>query len=151
MRSSCPHASSRITWPTNVQLLTKGTSEDLFTFSELLQDQYANCAASLIILQNDPAEATAVGMTNVIEAMAMARPVIVTRTGALPTEIDVEKAGCGLHVPAGDAPALASAFQYIATHRAEAEVMGARGRALCESRFNITRYATDLHRFFESL
>jgi glycosyltransferase involved in cell wall biosynthesis len=81
----------------------------------------------------------------------MARPVIVTRTGALPTEIDVEQSGCGLHVPAGDAPALAHAIHHLATHPREAEAMGVRGRALCESRFNITRYAADLHQFFESL
>ena len=31
--------------------------------------------------------------------MAMARPVIVTRTGALPTEIDVERTRIDLHVP----------------------------------------------------
>jgi glycosyltransferase involved in cell wall biosynthesis len=134
-----------------VQLLTKGNDDDLFTFAELLHDQYAACAASLIVLQNDPTQTTAVGMTNLIEAMAMARPVIVTRTGALPTEIDVEQAGCGLHVPPNDAPALAAAINRLATDHREAEAMGERGRTLCESRFNITRYAADLHQFFESL
>ena len=56
----------------------------------------------LIILKNDPTQYTAVGFTELLEVMAMARPVILTRTGALPTEIDVEKAGCGLHVPPED-------------------------------------------------
>ncbi|NBX05184.1 MAG: dTDP-4-dehydrorhamnose 3,5-epimerase, partial [Betaproteobacteria bacterium] len=41
-----------------------------------------------------------------IEALAMGRPVIVTRTGAIPAELDVEQAGCGVHIPASDPNAL---------------------------------------------
>lgn len=140
-----------LAWPDHVQLMTDRASADVVSYGELLHDLYAFCAASLIVLQRDPEERTAVGLTNLIEAMAMARPAIVTRTGALPSEIDVEALGCGLHVPPDDPAALAEAIDYLATHGALAAAMGARGRAHCETHYNITRYAADLHRFFENL
>jgi starch synthase len=81
----------------------------------------------------------------------MARPVIVTRTGALPTEIDVEEAGCGLFVPPEDPEALAHAIDSLGNDPIRAEAMGRRGRKLAEKSYNIERYARDLHNFFESL
>ena len=116
-----------------------------------MNDYYAECAASLIIIKNDPADYTAVGFTNLLEAMAMARPVIVTRTGAVPTEIDVERAGCGLHVPPNDPAALATAIKTLADDPVRAKAMGEAGRRLVETRYNIQRYADDLHNFFELL
>lgn len=140
-----------LSWPTHAQLITGGASDDVVSYADLLNHLYASCAASLIVLRNDPAEETGVGMTNLIEAMAMARPVIVTRTGALPSEIDVERTGCGLHVPPDDPGALAEAIDHIATHRTAAATMGEKGRAACVARYNINRYARDLHEFFSSL
>ena len=83
--------------------------------------------------------------------MAMGRPVIVTRTGALPTEIDVEESGCGLHVPPEDPDALAAAVELLAKDPERAQAMGQTGRRLCEDYYNIARYASELHQFFESL
>jgi glycosyltransferase involved in cell wall biosynthesis len=105
----------------------------------------------LIVLKYDPEEYTAVGFTELIELMAMGRPIILTRTGALPTEIDVEKAGCGLHVPPNDPNALAKAIETIGNDPARAEAMGKASRQLCESHYNINRYAAGLHSFFETL
>ena len=81
--------------------------------------------------------------------MAMARPVILTRTGALPTEIDVERVGCGLHVPPENPDALAEAIEFLASDPSRAKAMGEAGRRLVETRYNIQRYADDLHKFFE--
>lgn len=145
------HLPRSLAWPDHVQLMTDQASADVVSYGELLHELYASCAASLIVLQRDPAEYTAVGLTNLIEAMAMARPAIVTRTGALPSEIDVEAVGCGLHVPPDDPAALAEAIEYLATHSERAAAMGAKGRAWCEQHYTIGRYAADLHRFFESL
>lgn len=151
IRIIAPQPSSQIAWPANVQIIANGVSEEALTYAELLHNQYAACSASLIILKEDKAEYTAVGMTNLIEAMAMARPVIVTRTGALPTEIDVERSGCGLAVPPRNPHLLARAIEEIASNPTQAAAMGARGRELCNSRYNIVRYAADLHQFFETL
>jgi glycosyltransferase involved in cell wall biosynthesis len=83
--------------------------------------------------------------------MAMGRPVILTRTGALATEIDVERDRCGLHVPPGDVDALARAMSSLAADPARAAALGQAGRDLCEARYDIRRYAEQLHTFFESL
>jgi glycosyltransferase involved in cell wall biosynthesis len=146
-----PNIPSNLAWPPNVRLVTGGRHDDTVSYHELLQDHYARCAGSLIILKNDPAEHTAVGFTNLLEAMAMARPVIVTRTGALASEIDIDAAGCGLSVPAENPLALANAIETLARDPVRAEAMGAKGRNLAENHYNIDRYAAQLHDFFQLL
>jgi len=146
-----PNLPPGLVWPTHTRLLTGGIHDDTVNYEALLRDHYAKCAASLIILKHDPVEYTAVGFTNLIEAFAMARPVIVTRTGALASEIDVEREGCGLHVPAGNAPALAHAIETLANDSHLAKAMGLKGRQLAERHYNINRFAAQLHTFFDSL
>lgn len=142
-------------WPANVTVVDGGEGwsfqKAVISHAELIHNDYARAAASLIILQPDPHETTAVGFTNMLEAMAMARPVIVTRTGAIPGEIDVESAGVGLHVPPADPHAVAAAIQTLADDPGRAREMGRRGRELAESHYNIDRYARQLHLFFHSL
>lgn len=135
-------------WPRHATLITGGKRDDNVSYQQLFHDHYAHCSAVLIVLQNDPHEKTAVGCTNLLEAMAMARPVIVTRTGALPTEIDVEQSGCGLHVPPDDPAALARALHTLAADPTRARQMGETGRALAESYYNMHRYASELDQFF---
>jgi hypothetical protein len=151
IRVICPTLPMQLRWSSNVLLRTGGECDDTVTYDALLNDHYARCVASLIVLKHDPTEYTAVGFTNLIEAMAMGRPVIVTRTGALPTEIDVERAGCGIHVPPSDPKALANAIEQMITNPTKARAMGEKGRQLCETRYNITRYTTELHEVFERL
>jgi len=156
-RSQCPvrvissNLPKELSWPDSVSLVTSAEKDLVVTFQELLFQQYCRATASLVILKNDPIEYTAVGMTNVIEAMAMSRPVIVTRTGALPTEIDVEATGCGLFVPPDNPEALAEAMQWLTDNPERARTMGETGRALCESHYNIVRYANQLDELFASL
>jgi hypothetical protein len=150
-RVICPELPPGLPWPPSVQLITGGQADDTISYRELLHEYYSRCAASLIVLESDPEQETAVGFTNLIEALAMARPVIVTQTGALPSEIDVEKTRCGLLVPPGDPEALAKAITALAADPARAEAMGRAGRRLAEEHYNIRRYGRDLHKFFESL
>jgi glycosyltransferase involved in cell wall biosynthesis len=155
IRLICPGISRELTWSRNVTVIDGGSGWNFqktnVGYDELIHQHYAGAAASLVVLQNDPAEKTAVGFTNLLEAMALGRPAIVTRTGATPGEIDVEATGCGLHVPAKDPAALARAIDRIATDPAAAEAMGAAGRRLAEKHYNIQRYAKQLHAFFETL
>ena len=141
-----------IHWPANVELITDRTGDwQAVSYQNLVHEQYAGCVAGLIVLQADPGERFAAGLTQLLEAMALGRPVIVTRTGAVPGEIDVEKEGCGLLVPPNDPAALARAMSAILENPARAEAMGQAGRRLCETRYNIVRFGDDLHRFFETL
>jgi glycosyltransferase involved in cell wall biosynthesis len=153
LRLVCGTASSSLPWPTNVSLVTSNWPHPGKALDprNLADDHYRNATAGLIILKHDPVEYTACGFTEVLEFMAMARPIVLTRTGALPGEIDVELNECGLHVPANNPAALAEAIEAIASDPARAAKMGENGRALCERHYNINRYATELDRFFSTL
>jgi glycosyltransferase involved in cell wall biosynthesis len=155
VRLICPGIPRQIQWSSNVEVIDGGAGwnyqDKRVSMRELIHDHYAGAIASLIILKNDPTEYTAVGFTNLLEALALGRPAIVTRTGAIPGELDVEKAGCGLHVPPEDPAALAAAMETLAADPDRARAMGERGRQLSEEHYNIHRYAEQLHHFFESL
>jgi len=156
IRVICPGIPKGLEWPSTVTVIDGGrgwlTDETKsISVKALLEDHYPRSAASLVIMKYDPTEYTANGFTNLIEAMAVGQPVIVTRTGALPGEIDVEKAGCGLHVPPDDPAALAAAIEALGSDPRGAQAMGEVGRRLCETHYNMKRYATELHQFLNSL
>lgn len=155
LRVIVPGTLDGICWPPNVTLINGGQGWNVenkrVSYDQLLRDHYARSAASLIILRKDPIQYTAVGFTEIMEVLAMARPVIVTRTGALPTEIDVEKAGCGIFVQPENPDALAEAIGFLGDNPNTAESMGRKARKLAERYYNIERYARDLHQFFETL
>lgn len=150
-----PGLTEEVVWPCNVKVIDSGRGWNFenkrIPYDQLLHKHYARSACSLIILKRDPIEYTAVGFTEMIEAFAMARPVIMTRTGALPTEIDIEQQGCGIFVPAGNPDALAEAIDFLGDNPEKAEAMGRKGRQLAERYYNIDRYARDLHTFFTRL
>ena len=83
--------------------------------------------------------------------MALGQPVIVTKTGALPGEIDVEKLGCGIFVPSQNPQALAEAIVFLGDNPDTAEAMGQKGREITQHYYNIERFAEDLHKFFQTL
>jgi hypothetical protein len=151
----CPGMPEGVNWSPNVKVIDGGKGWNFenkrVSYDQLLHNYYGRSAGSLIILKPDPAEYTAVGFTEILEVMAMARPIIMTRTGAMPTEIDVEKTGCGIFVPPGNPEALAEAIETLQNDPGRAEAMGKKGRELVERHYNIERFATDLHKFFESL
>jgi glycosyltransferase involved in cell wall biosynthesis len=155
IRVICPGLPAGVSWPSNVDVVDGGRGwnfeKDVVSYKELLHDYYGECAASVICLTHDPIEYHAIGFTNLIEAMAMARPVVMTRTGTVPREIDLELAGCGLYVPPNNPAALAEAIAALANDPKRAQEMGEKGRELAESHYNIDRFASGLHQFFESL
>lgn len=73
------------------------------------------------------------GITTVLEAMASARPVVVTATPGMADYVD--DGVTGLLVPPGDAAALAAALSALLDDPAAAERMGRAGRAAVERRF----------------
>ena len=155
-RVICPGSCADLQWPSNVDVVDGGAGwltdkAKVISPRDLLRDYFPRSAGVLIIMKSDPTEYTANGFTNLMEAMAIGQPVIVTRTGALPGEIDVQSVGCGLHVPPADPDALSAAIRTIAEDPTAAATMGAKGRALVEQHYNIERCARDLHAFFESM
>jgi glycosyltransferase involved in cell wall biosynthesis len=82
------------------------------------------------------------GVNTLVEAMAMGKAVIVTRTRG---QVDLVREGeQGLYVPPGDAAAMRAAVTHLAAHPDEAARMGRAGRALIERRHTLDAYIARL-------
>ena len=78
-----------------------------------------------------------VGLTTLVEALALGKPVICSRNPNFP--IDVELMGCGISVPYGDVEGWVRAIEAMLSRPDKAREMGRRGRELAESIFNDVR------------
>jgi glycosyltransferase involved in cell wall biosynthesis len=68
----------------------------------------------------------------IFDAMALARPLVSTSVSMIPEILD----GCGIVVPPGDVPALASAIRRLLDDPNGAAALGLRARARCESDYS---------------
>ena len=104
-----------------------------------LRQLYADCAFMVMPLQNVEFQA---GVTAILEAMAMGRAVICSRT---PGQTDVVIDGeTGIYVPPGDAQALREAIEYLLANPDVAERMGQAGRRRIEQSMSLDRYVERL-------
>ena len=83
-----------------------------------------------------------VGLTTVVEALAMGLPMICSHNPQIPVDIDGEQ--CGITVPYGDVEAWQKAITYMQEHPDEAAAMGRRGRRLAETTYNDTICAAEV-------
>jgi glycosyltransferase involved in cell wall biosynthesis len=112
-------------------------------FSQLeLRQVYGDSRFVVMPLHNVNYQA---GVTAILEAMAMCRAVICSRT---PGQTDVLVDGqTGLYVPPGDPTALRSAIQRLLAHPEDAERMGRAGRRLVEREMSLDGYVRRLRRY----
>ena len=126
------------TWPANV---TAGFADHL-----TLRDRYARAAVVAVPLVPTDFQA---GITTILEAMSMARPVVVSATEG---QRDVVEDGVtGVMVPPGDAGALREAIERLLADPAERARLGANARAAVEERFSLDSYASSLAGHLEEL
>jgi glycosyltransferase involved in cell wall biosynthesis len=112
-----------------------------FTQFELRQ-LYADSRFMVMPLHNVEFQA---GVTAILEAMAMGRAVICTRT---PGQTDVIVDGqTGLYVPPGDPQALRAAIERLLADPRETERMGQAGRRLVEQSMSLDCYVERLRGF----
>jgi len=86
-----------------------------------------------------------VGLTTVVEAMALGLPLICSRNPQMP--MDIDKTGCGITVNYYDYDGWVEAIQRIENNPEEAKKMGISGRKAAEDTFNIkicTREVADV-------
>lgn len=115
-----------------------------FTQFELRQ-LYADSRFVVMPLYNVDYQA---GVTAILEAMAMERAVICSRT---PGQTDVVVDGeTGLYVPPGDPQALRTAIEYLLSNPEEAERMGKAGRRRIEQMMNLDHYVARLSRYVDA-
>jgi glycosyltransferase involved in cell wall biosynthesis len=107
-----------------------------------LRQLYADSRFMVMPLHNVDFQA---GVTAILEAMAMGRAVICTRT---PGQTDVVVEGeTGLYVPPGDPQALRTAIEHLLANPQEAKRMGQAGRRLVEQMMSLDCYVERLSRF----
>lgn len=136
--------------PDNVQRYSGPTTafdDRGISYSRLIDECYAPAAAFLIPLLPSPDNAS--GFTNLLEAFAMGKPVVMTRTGCL--DIDIEAEGVGLYVEPGDPAGWAHALDRLAGDPALVRAMGSRARRLAEERFSYARFGDKLAAFFDQV
>ena len=83
-----------------------------------------------------------VGLTTVVEALALGLPIICTRNPQMPMDIEAE--GCGFWIEPKDVEGWKEKLRYIADHPEEASAMGQRGRALAEQYYNAKKCGKEI-------
>lgn len=83
-----------------------------------------------------------VGLTTLVEALALGIPIICSRNPNF--EIDIDKEGIGITVEYNDIEGWRNAIRYIADHPEEARRMGERARKLAETRFNLDIFSREI-------
>lgn len=103
-----------------------------------IQQKVRNAACVVICCQ---ATKYTVGLTTVVEALALGKPMICSRNPQIP--VDIDKEGCGITVDYYDVEGWKNAITYIIEHPEEAQTMGQRGLDLARTTYNDTRCARE--------
>ena len=90
-------------------------------------------AIPLKIYDKEPC--SAIGLTSLLEAMAMGKAVVITRSEYI--GIDVEKERIGLIVEPGDVDGWRKAITFLLNNPDSAQEMGGRGRQLVKDKYNL--------------
>lgn len=83
-----------------------------------------------------------VGLTTLVEALALGKPLIISRNPQIP--IDTDSEACGITVAYGDVEGWRQAINRIADNPEEAAAMGQRAKQLAMRLYNIERCADDV-------
>ena len=83
-----------------------------------------------------------VGLTTVVEAMALGKPILCTRNLQMPMDLEAE--GCGIWLEPYDREGWERAIRYITEHPREAREMGRKGRLLAEKYYNVQQCAREV-------
>lgn len=89
------------------------------------------------------------GLTSLLDAIAVGKPVVMTRNQHI--ELDIEKEGIGFWVEPDDVQGWQWAIAYLLAHPEEASAMGKRGRRLCETKYNLEAFTNTLARTLTSV
>ena len=112
-----------------------------------LREWYAQCKGVCIPLSGDADDTC--GYTNLLEAMAMRKPVLMTQTGSLHT--NPEAGGFGIQIKPSDVQGWVLAMKHLQEDHEKALEMGTRGREIVERDFTIERFNQDVIGFIESI
>jgi len=134
--------------PSNVNWIdTSSNPPDQAIDYPTLREWYAQCIAVCIPLSGDADDTC--GYTNMLEAMAMRKPVLMTQSGCL--HINPEADGFGIQIKPRDARCWADAMNHLQEDHEKALELGNRGREIVERDFTIERFNNDVLRFIDTI
>ena len=134
--------------PKNIKWINTSTDPpDKAVNYNTLRKWYAQCVGVCIPLSGDADDTC--GYTNMLEAMAMAKPVLMTRSGSL--HINPEQRGFGKLVNPKDSRDWQSSMIKILNNRQDYIKKGKEGRKIAEKEFSIENFNIRLIDFLESL
>jgi glycosyltransferase involved in cell wall biosynthesis len=107
----------------------------------LIRMDYYNCLAVAIPLLKAVQQNT-FGITVIMEALAMGKPIISTVNPLYP--FDLEKEKIGLYVDYDDVNGWKHSVNYLINNPDEAREMGERGRFLCEKKYNYNLFSKEV-------
>ncbi|MCD6451705.1 MAG: glycosyltransferase family 4 protein [Acidobacteria bacterium] len=120
--------------------------EEKFIFTGFREDlPHILSAINLLVM---PAT-SGVSPSSVLEAMAMAKPVVATQLPGI-TEV-VADGGSGILVPPGDADALSDAILSLVKRKNKLKSFGKRGRKIVEENFDMKLIAKEMERVYAKL
>ena len=90
-----------------------------------------------------------VGLTTVVEALALGMPILCSRNPQFP--VDVDRDGCGISIPYYNKEGWIEAITYAQNHPEEMAEMGKRGRKLAEEVYNDRRCAEEVAQVLHSV
>jgi glycosyltransferase involved in cell wall biosynthesis len=132
--------------PSNVNWIdTSSDPPDQAIDYPTLREWYAQCIAVCIPLSGEADDTC--GYTNMLEAMAMRKPVLMTRSGCL--QINPETDGFGIQIKPRDAEGWTQAMNYLREDHEKALEMGNRGCEIVDQDFTIERFNQDVLEFIE--
>jgi glycosyltransferase involved in cell wall biosynthesis len=106
-------------------------------------EQYRYAFAIAIPLKLDAKKPhNAIGLTSLLEAMAMGRPILMTRNEFV--GIDIEAEGIGYWIEPGDTEGWRRGIEALYRDMGLARAMGERARRLAESKYNYPRFGQEL-------
>lgn len=90
-----------------------------------------------------------VGLTTLVEALALGLPILSTRNPKF--EIDIENEGAGLYTEYKDSSSWQKAISYLHENPDIAKQMGKQGRRLAEQTYNLENYTQEVSTILKSL
>jgi len=112
-----------------------------------LREWYAQCIGVCIPLTGDADDTC--GYTNLLEGMAMSKPVLMTKSGCL--DLDPEAEGCGLWIRPKDIEDWTVKMNLLIEKPNLAAKMGEKGRKIAERNFSPERFDTNVVDFLKKL
>ena len=134
--------------PSNVRWIdTSSNPPDQAIDYETLREWYAQCIAVCIPLSGNADDTC--GYTNILEAMAMRKPVLMTQSGCL--HINPQRDGFGMQIKPRDNQSWTRAMNHLLKDHENAIEMGNQGREIVERDFTIERFNQDVLDFIETV